>query len=88
MVMTIGTMGGVISTWVYTDADKPLYRKGHSINLSFQVLAVALAAVCVVYCRWENKKRDRGERDSRLHGLSDAEIIKLGYRNPKFRYWL
>jgi len=49
-------------------------------------VACFLAAVGIAYTKWENKKRDRGERDNRIVGLSETEINSLGYRSPEFRY--
>jgi len=39
-----------------------------------------------LYAKWENAKRERGERDHRLNGLSEDEKDQLGYRHPEFRY--
>ncbi|KAF2668024.1 MFS general substrate transporter [Microthyrium microscopicum] len=85
-IMSVGTVGAVISTWTYMEKDKPGYKKGHAINLGFQIAVIALAGSCVLYCQWENKQRAAGRRDGRLVGLSDAEKRKLGYRHPDFRY--
>lgn len=39
-----------------------------------------------LYIRWENAKRERGERDYRLQDKSPAEVDELGYLHPNFRY--
>jgi hypothetical protein len=85
-IMSIGTLGAVVATWTYIDKDKPLYHVGHSINLAFQALLMAIATCCTLYCHYENRVRAAGKRDSRLSGTTEAEEIKLGYRHPAFRY--
>ena len=45
-----------------------------------------LIVLTALYIKWENAKRERGERDHRLDGKSEDEIKNLGYRHPKFRY--
>lgn len=39
-----------------------------------------------LYFKWENGKRERGDRELRIEGLSDEEIIRLGDENPRFRF--
>jgi MFS family permease len=85
-VVALGGGGAVLATWTYLETDKPNYYRGHYINIGAQCIAFLLAAVGIVYTQWENAKRERGERDERLTGLSDDEKDQLGYRNPEFRY--
>ena len=86
-VVSVGTVGAVIATWTYLEKDKARnYETGHSINLGAQVCVVVLAIIGVVYCKYENKVRDAGGRNHRLEGLSESEIVDLGYLHPEFRY--
>jgi sugar phosphate permease len=85
-VVTLGTAGGILSTWTYVAKDAPKYPTGHTINLVGQVCVLVLAIVGIVYSKWENKQRDMGRRDHRLNGLSEEEVRDLGYRHPEFRY--
>ena len=85
-VVALGGGGAVLATWTYLEADKPNYYRGHYINIGAQCIAFLLAAAGVLYTKWENGKRERGERDERLRDLSDGEKDQLGYRNPEFRY--
>lgn len=39
----------------------------------------------MMYIKWENGKRARGERDDRL---AEGDEGMLGHRHPKFRYTL
>lgn len=79
-VVTLGTAGGILSTWTYISKDAPKYHTGHTINMVGQIAVFLLAAGGIVYSKWENKQRDQGKRDHRLNGLNEDEIRDLGYR--------
>ncbi|KAL2068974.1 hypothetical protein VTL71DRAFT_15312 [Oculimacula yallundae] len=85
-IVALGSGGAIIATWTYLDKDKPNFYRGHYINIGAQVVACALASIGILYNKWENGKRERGERDDRIVGLNEQEKIALGYRNPEFRY--
>lgn len=72
--------------WTYAPSDAPLYRKGNLANLSCCSAICVIVSLTALYVRWENKKRDRGERDYRLEGKSQDELRNLGYKHPQFRY--
>ncbi|KAK3937842.1 major facilitator superfamily domain-containing protein [Diplogelasinospora grovesii] len=86
-VVTLGTIGGIVATWTYTQNDAPKYKIGHTINLGGQIGVVSLAVFGILYCMYENRARAAGKRDHRLEGLSEEDEIKLGSRHPRFRYW-
>lgn len=85
-IVAVGSAGAVLATWTYVQKDKPLFHRGHWINVGANCVAVLLATAGILYTKWENRKRDRGERDGRLIDLSDDEKVALGYRHPEFRY--
>ena len=87
-IVSIGTVGSIVSTWAYLPEDGPRYTTGHSVNLGAQVAIGVLATLGMLYARWENRMRERGARDSRVEGKSEEEIMDLGYRHPSFRYML
>ncbi|KAG5725050.1 hypothetical protein E4T56_gene12406 [Termitomyces sp. T112] len=86
MVPGLGALGSVIAVWTYLPTDAPDYHNGNSLNLSTSCGICVLVALCYIYLRLENAKRDRGERDYRLQGKSPTEIEQLGYLHPEFRY--
>ncbi|KAH9479326.1 putative transporter [Psilocybe cubensis] len=92
-----GQLGSVIadmadkrttSVWTYLPTDAPDFHKGNTLNLITSVISCVITALGGVYILWENRKRDRGERDGRLEGKSQHEIEQLGYLHPEFRYQL
>ncbi|KJA23797.1 hypothetical protein HYPSUDRAFT_39648 [Hypholoma sublateritium FD-334 SS-4] len=82
----VGTIGSIIAVWAYLPKDSPNFRQGNSLNLGAACIAVAVAALGVIYIRWENGSRDRGKREHRLTGKTEEEVRVMGYRHPKFRY--
>jgi len=85
-IVSIGSAGALLATWTYLVKDAPLYKRGHYINVGSSCVAGLLAVMGILYTRWENKKREAGERQERLANLSEDEQNMLGYRHPDFRY--
>ena len=85
IVISIANCSAFIGTFIYLQRDSPKYILGHAVSLGALVLTVILAMAQIMYLKWENKKRDRGERDERLVQENEA---RLGHRHPRFRYTL
>lgn len=64
---------------------RPDYVLGHSVCLGSLVLCFLTVLAQMAYLRWENKKRERGDRD---HRLVEGKVEDLGNRHPAFRYTL
>ncbi|KZT19730.1 MFS general substrate transporter [Neolentinus lepideus HHB14362 ss-1] len=86
IIPSIGALGSIIAVWTYLPMDAPDYHEGNSLNLATGSAVCVLALVGVLYIKWENRKRERGERDYRLEGLTAGEIEQLGYLHPRYRY--
>lgn len=85
-----GNIGGIIATFAFLDKDRPRFKPGFSICISFVCLS---AASCVVYflAIWmENRRRDaeaasgKGKED----GLTEEEKEEMGDLSPDYRYLL
>lgn len=85
MVISIANCSAFIGTFIYLQRDAPRYVLGHSVSLGALVITIVLSAAQCVYLGWENKKRDRGERDDRL---LQADADRLGHQHPSFRFTL
>ncbi|KAK3994184.1 putative transporter [Cladorrhinum sp. PSN332] len=85
IVISIANCSAFIGTYIYLGRDAPKYALGHSISVGALVITLLLTGVQIAYLRWENKKRDRGERDVRL---LEGNMHRLGHRHPSFRYTL
>ena len=84
VVISIANCSAFIGTFVYLKKDAPHYILGHSVCLGAMVCCFVLTVAQMGYLRWENGKRERGERDGRL----GVEEWRLGHRHPRFRYTL
>lgn len=73
------------ATFIYLSKDAPRYVLGHSVCIGALVLCFLTVCAQMVYCRWENKKRESGQRDDRL---GQGNLHRLGHRHPEFRYTL
>ncbi|KAK1625166.1 major facilitator superfamily domain-containing protein [Colletotrichum phormii] len=73
------------ATFIYLQKDAPDYVLGHSVCVDSLVLCCVKMCLQMLYCRWENSKRERGDRDERLRG---NKVHLLGHRHPAYRYTL
>ncbi|KAK1713010.1 major facilitator superfamily domain-containing protein [Colletotrichum acutatum] len=73
------------ATFIYLQKDAPDYVLGHSVCVGSLVLCCATVCLQMLYCRWENSKREQGDRDERLHG---NRVHLLGHQHPAYRYTL
>ncbi|KAK4183016.1 putative transporter [Podospora australis] len=85
IVISIANCSAFIGTFIYLQRDAPKYALGHSISLGALVITLFLTGIQVAYLGWENRKRDRGDRDARL---VEGDAHRLGHRHPSFRYTL
>ena len=85
VVISVANCSSFIGTFIYLQKDAPKYVLGHAISLGALGITFLLTCAHIVYLRWENGKRERGERDDRL--LQDG-AHELGHRHPLFRYTL
>ncbi|KAL8663995.1 MAG: hypothetical protein Q9202_003412 [Teloschistes flavicans] len=81
--IAIANCSAFIATFTYLKKDAPNYTTGHAINLGMLVFSLILSTTNITYCKWENRRRLRGERDYRL---SEGDEGLLGYQHPSFRY--
>ena len=56
----------------YRAQDTPFYRLGHAVVLGYIGIGLASSAICTVMLRWENARRDRGERDKVIRGVINS----------------
>ena len=93
--MALTNLGGIVSTWLYTDA--PRFHKATSIDLSFS-LAIAVTSVGLIfYLRARNAQKRReveqllqlGNQGKEDGGWdSPEERRRLGDRHPRFEFTL
>lgn len=52
--------------------------RGHAVTMSLVILSCIIYGSMYFYFKSENRKRERGERDGIISGLTEEEIIELG----------
>lgn len=78
---SVGNSAGIVSSWTYPTKQGPRFIEGHSVALSFAVLAVLMASFLSFYNNRENKRRDRlygvpEENDCHPTRAGDPELLK------------
>jgi hypothetical protein len=84
MIVSIGSLGPIVSAWAYLPKDGPRYITGLSIQLASQVAIVVLTIFLMLWNIRENRNRKQGKRDHRLDA-DEYTIATLGFRHPRFR---
>jgi hypothetical protein len=81
----IGNVGGIIGSNIYLATEAPYYRTGYGTGMALLLLGGVFCSILYFGMMWENKKRDRGERNDRLL-LPKEQLENLGDDHPEFRF--
>lgn len=84
MVVAVGTMGPIITSWIYLPSDAPRYPIANSVQIAAQGIFFILVVILILHNLRENRRRARGERDYRLNADENV-VARLGSLHPKFR---
>ncbi|QRW21528.1 major facilitator superfamily transporter [Rhizoctonia solani] len=84
LVVAIGTMGPIVTSWIYLPSDSPRYPIATGVQVGAQGAFFILASFLILHNIRENRRRARGERDYRLNA-SEEEVARLGSLHPNFR---
>lgn len=60
--------------------------KGHGITLAMVGFAIACYSVLWFTFARINERRDNGEEDHLIEGMSDEQVAEMGDESPRFRY--
>lgn len=77
IIVSVGNVGGIISSFIYPSTDKPLYTKGHAICAGYCALTVFLAFVMNRYYTRQNRLKE--ERIIARGGWTEEE--KAAYKD-------
>ncbi|CAH7669020.1 major facilitator superfamily domain-containing protein [Phakopsora pachyrhizi] len=88
--LMIANCSGFIATFIYTEDQKPHYKRGHSIALAFTCLAWFMLGLNSLYCLRENRQRLAGRRDGNITKYqilveSGKTSAPIGDRAPSFK---
>ncbi|KAL1800353.1 hypothetical protein ACET3X_000695 [Alternaria dauci] len=84
--LSIGNCAGIMSAFIYPTADRPRFIKGHGITMAM----VSFACVCYAIMWFQlgriNSRREKGEEEHLVAGMTDEDIAEMGDDSPRFRY--
>jgi MFS family permease len=84
MQISIGNLGAVLGTQLYRSRDGPRFFVGHGFAMGYLCANVIVVGSLWAILRAENARRDRGDRNERLVGISMDEW--LGDDDPRWRF--
>ena len=73
----------IIASNVFFVGESPKYPTGYGVGFGLLWMSAICCTILFFGLRWENKKRDRGERDWRLQ---EPDADNLGDDHPHFRF--
>jgi hypothetical protein len=71
---------------VYPTAEGPQFHRGHGVTMGLLALAAVIYGSMSAYFSYANRRRSRGDEDSKKEGMTADEIEELGDRSPKYVY--
>ena len=57
IIVSVGNLGGIVSSFIYPKEDGPRFIKGHAVCLAYQGAVIISATVMWVYCSYANRQR-------------------------------
>ncbi|KAF1843935.1 MFS general substrate transporter [Cucurbitaria berberidis CBS 394.84] len=82
MQVGFGNLGGIVASNVFFGSEAPRYPTGYGVSLGMLWICGAACTGMYFLVNFENRKRERGERDSRLQ---EPDADNLGDDHPHFR---
>lgn len=76
----------IIGPQVFLAREAPDYSSGYNSIMGFEIAAIVCLAVYGVGCYYENRQRDRAERDDIDVTLEDQLDDRTDNEKPGFRY--
>jgi len=82
MQVGFGNLGGIVASNIFLQNEMPTYPTGYGVSLGMLWICGAACTGLLFLVKWENAKRERGERDGRLQ---EVDADNLGDDHPMFR---
>lgn len=71
---------------LYPTNEAPRYVKGHAVTLALVAMAGILYGLLSLYLQRLNAQRNAGKEDSKIVGMTEAQIAELADGSPRFRF--
>ncbi|CAI9625970.1 mfs general substrate transporter [Alternaria burnsii] len=82
MQVGFGNLGGIVASNIFLQSEMPTYPTGYGVSLGMLWICASACTALFFMVKWENAKRERGERDGRLQ---EVDADNLGDDHPMFR---
>jgi len=86
LMVMIGSVGGVIGSFIYLDREKPKYPTGFGTSLAIAGAGVVSSLILEVTYWRINKRRAKTSEDEVRAKYSAEELEQMDDRSPLFRY--
>jgi hypothetical protein len=89
VIVSIGSLGGVVSGQIYRENQRPRFFLGNAIAFGFIALQTALALILRLVLARINRQRasmDKDQIEEEIARYGGSELV--GDRHPDFRYTL
>ncbi|KAL8902125.1 MAG: hypothetical protein Q9207_004874 [Kuettlingeria erythrocarpa] len=86
MQLMIGNCAGVAAPFLYPTADSPRFVMGHAVTISLLGFTAGLIGLLWWAMVRINKRREAGDEDAKIMGLTQEEIDGLGDESPRYQY--
>ncbi|KAJ5153860.1 uncharacterized protein N7500_009299 [Penicillium coprophilum] len=87
-MLSIGNAGGLIGSFIYIEAEAPMYPTGFGCSFAFAAAGVIASIVLELKLWHSNKRNDRMSREEVYERYTDEELQRMGDRSPFFKYIL
>ncbi len=71
---------------MYKTNEGPRFVRGHAVSMGLIAMSAVIFIILWAWFRQQNKRREQGELDLIIEGMSEGEIEELGEHNPRYRY--
>ncbi|KAI0807685.1 MFS general substrate transporter [Fomes fomentarius] len=84
--ISCSAVSGFVAAFSFLPRDAPRYITGYSVAVAFIVLALVSSTVYYLGISWENRRRDRMQKEGINAHLSEDEKKHMGDLSPDYRY--
>lgn len=84
----LGNCGGIIGSLIFIGDESPRYQTGWGTCLGFIIGGIISAISLEIIYKYKNKRRDAVLESEVRAQYSEQELVRMGDRNPLFRYTL
>jgi MFS family permease len=84
----VGSLGGVVGSFMYLESEKPVYDTGFGLSLAFGATGFIVAFALEISYMWGNSKRAKMSEEEVKARYTDMELLHMGNKSPLFRYTL